>query len=489
MKEVPAKLPAATRRKAIAYAIGPMILSGCGGGGSSDPTPPTPGPSPAPSPAPVPPPPSPPAPPSMTQQPADTSAIAGTAVAFRVGLSNDSGASYQWLRNGVEIPGATQSSLRLASASLLDSGATFSVRIANAAGSATSQGARLTVASPAFTLIAGAAGPAGAGLIDVDGVGSSARFSMTSPLAVDNEGNIYVGTSGAIRKVTPAGVVTPFVGQYGQNGRRDGTGSAARIAGALALVFDPVRNVLMLLDASAGTNDSTCDPAFALLCPTATGFVREITLAGTVTTRQPVSGAAVFAGLSIAPDASIYTAGGNAGAPEIPAFGFYFRAPTALYRIAASGGAVLVAGNPDVRGYKDGSAGGALFYRITGIAADAKGNLYIVDGKRLRRLSPDGVVTTVAGDPAVTGPVDGHGTAAAFNFPGAPVAITVDPGGNVLVVDANLIRRISPEGNVSTVAQVTPVDPDMLQAMALGSGGAVYVGGFSYVGRFERIPG
>lgn len=466
-----------------------MILSGCGGGGSADPTPPTPTPSPAPSPAPVPPPPSPLAPPSITQQPANTSAIAGTAVAFSMGLTNDSGASYQWLRNGVEIAGATQSSLRLASASLLDSGATFSVRIANAAGSATSQGARLTVASPAFTLIAGAAGPAGAGIIDIDGVGSSARFSMTSPLAVDNEGNIYVGTSGAIRKVTPAGVVTPFVGQYGQNGRRDGTGSAARIAGALALAFDPVRNVLVLLDASAGTNDSTCDPAFALFCPTATGFVREITLAGTVTTRQPVSGAAVFAGLSIAPDASIYTAGGNAGDLDIPAFNFIPRAPTALYRIAASGGAVLVAGNPDVRGYKDGSAGGALFYRITGIAADAKGNLYIVDGKRLRRLSPDGVVTTVAGDPAVTGPVDGHGTAAAFNFLGAPNAIAVDPGGNALVVDANLIRRISPEGNVSTIAQVTPPDPVLLLAMALSGAGVLYVSGYRYVGRFEPLPG
>ncbi|MFC5496894.1 hypothetical protein ACFPOE_05045 [Caenimonas terrae] len=479
MEEEAADLPAATRRKAIAYALAPLILSGCGGGGSSDP---------APAPAPPPPaaPPPAPAPPSISTQPADTSATAGAPVVFSVALGNDSGASYQWLRNGVEIAGATQASLRIAPVSLLDSGATFSVRVANAAGSATSQGARLSVASTAFTLLAGTGGQAGAALGDVDGFASSARFTSTSPMAVDNEGNIYVVTYGAIRKVTPAGAVTAFVGQYGQPGRRDGSGSAARIAGPSGLLFDSARNVLVLLDASAGTSDATCDPAFALFCPTATAYVRELTLSGTVTTTLPLSGPAALAGLVSAPGAGFCTAGGNAYDTEAPALNFYPRAPTAVYRIAGPGAVVLVAGNPDVRGYKDGSAASALFSRIAGIAADAAGNLYIADGKRVRKLSRDGVVSTVAGNPAVAGARDGPGTAASFS---SINSIAMDPAGNVLVADANLIRRVTPDGNVTTVAQVTSPDSYSLLALALGPGGAVDVGGFSYVGRFEAFPG
>lgn len=76
------------------------------------------------------------------------------------------------------------------------------------------------------TPLAGRAGWAG----DVDGTGSSARFGWTNGVAVDASGNVYVADNSnhTIRKVTPGGVVTTIGGLVGQNGRADGKGNAAR---------------------------------------------------------------------------------------------------------------------------------------------------------------------------------------------------------------------------------------------------------------------
>src|SRR6185436_10414765 len=97
----------------------------------------------------------------------------------------------------------------------------------------------------------------------------------------------------------------------------------------------------------------------------------------------------------------------------------------------------------------------ARFYFPQGIAADASGTLYVADtGNRiLRKITTNGIVSTLAGLAGVIGNTDGTGTNARFN---RIVGIAVDREGYIYVVDNdnNLIRKVSPDGVVSTIGQL-----------------------------------
>jgi len=84
---------------------------------------------------------------------------------------------------------------------------------------------------------------------------------------------------------------------------------------------------------------------------------------------------------------------------------------------------------------------------------DGSGNVYVADAgsDTIRKITPDGTVTTVAGTAYVQGFADGTGSAAQFYVPSA---VAVDASGNLYVVDTgnNSIRKITPAGVVTTVA-------------------------------------
>lgn len=121
-----------------------------------------------------------------------------------------------------------------------------------------------------------------------------------------------------------------------------------------------------------------------------------------------------------------------------------------IKKITPGGVVTTLAGN-GLQGSTDGSGTQASFYEPRGLAVDASGNVYVADmmNNKIRKISPSGVVTTFAGS-GVAGSNDGMGTSATFY---SPVSVAIDAGGNVYVVDAQneLIRKISPSGLVTTL--------------------------------------
>jgi streptogramin lyase len=123
-----------------------------------------------------------------------------------------------------------------------------------------------------------------------------------------------------------------------------------------------------------------------------------------------------------------------------------------IRKISPIGAVSTLAGLSGTPGATDGRDTSARFNLPESVAVDASGNLYVADNGNnlIRKIAPDGTVSTLAGSGQV-GSGNGQGTAASFN---SPFGIAVDPSGNVYVADSgnNLIRKISPAGAVTTIA-------------------------------------
>jgi sugar lactone lactonase YvrE len=256
-------------------------------------------------------------------------------------------------------------------------------------------------------LVGGAAG-------DADGERDAVRLSSPRDVAVDAAGNVFVVEVGSnkVRKITPAGVASTFAKGF-------------NAPGGIALAKDG----LFVAD----TNNH---------------LIRKVAQDGTVSTLAG-SDAGFADGAGAA--AKFDTPYGLA----VDAAGVLYVADTHNHRIrqvAADGTVTTLAGAE--AGQADGPGTAARFRQPWGLAVDGKGALYIADAgnHRICKLDlkdPAHPVTTLAGGTA--GYADGSGAAAKFT---APEDVDVAPDGSVYVADTgnHRIRKVAPDGTVTTVA-------------------------------------
>ncbi|MFY8035021.1 MAG: NHL repeat-containing protein, partial [Flexibacteraceae bacterium] len=209
----------------------------------------------------------------------------------------------------------------------------------------------------------------------VDGNLKDARFSSPEGIKVDANGNIYVADRGnhAIRKITPSGIVSTLAGN-GVAGYADGTGTAAQFNDPIAIDFDLEGNLIIAEQSNHR--------------------IRKVTTNGVVTT------------------------------------------------IAGSG----------IEGFSNGPALEASFNDPVGVAVDSDGNIFVADrgNSRIRKIGTDGMVSTFAGS-ATGGSMNGTGAAASFN---GLFSLSIDENNNLYVSETHRVRKITPEAVVSTIAGI-----------------------------------
>jgi sugar lactone lactonase YvrE len=259
-----------------------------------------------------------------------------------------------------------------------------------------------------------------------NGTGALASFNEPTGIAIDGSGNLFIADAGndLIREISPTAAVTTIAGSD-TSGYLDGMGTATAFFNPLGVAVDGSDNVYV---ADAGNN-----------------VIRLISSGGTVST---------FAGSVSNSSNTTPSPFSNPSGVALGTGGNLFVAnylDNNILEVSSAGAVSLYAGT-DSAGMTNGPALTATFYYPNSVVVDANNNVYVSDGVNnvIREITSSGLVSTFAGSGAA-GAIDSTGVNASFN---GPAGLAIDASGNIYVADSNNneIRKITPAGVVTTIA-------------------------------------
>lgn len=273
------------------------------------------------------------------------------------------------------------------------------------------------------------------------GPASAASLNFPYGIAIDAAQNIYIADTSnyRIRKVSPAGIITTIAGNGDFRISGDGgPATSAAISFATGVTVDSAGNLFIAADDLGGQE----------------GIVRKVSVQGIIS-KVAGNGQRAFAG-----DGGPATAAalnGPQGLAVDAAQNLYIgdHLNARIRKVSPLGVIATVAGS-GLFGFSGdrGPATAASLSKPDGVAVDSMGNLYIADtgNNVVRRVSPSGLITTIAGNGQYGFSGDGGPATAASLY--TPEGVAVDAAGNIYIADSrnNRIRKVSTSGIITTVA-------------------------------------
>ncbi len=328
---------------------------------------------------------------------------------------------------------------------------------------------------------------AGSGLAGfTDGAGLAASFNYPTGITIDSAGNLYVADTlnQAIRKITSAGVVSTYAKSGGVIPVLN-----TSLNYPIGLVFDSNRNLYVADEATF---------SIIKITPAGVSTVYASNNGGFYVDELPPKGIAIDA------NDTIYVTYQDQGADGRRIYSMTqagivtrlaFPLPANFSEFTSVSG-ITVDNKENVYAITDNNivlitkSGNASIFASgltgNGIALDAAGNIYISNNSTIRRIAAQGIpplggnVTTLAGVAGKTGSSDNSGPdsqVAHFNFSNFTGDLTTDSVGNIYVADTNnfAVRKITPAGEVNTVAAATSFNSRYLNSITIDSSGTMYV--------------
>ncbi len=356
---------------------------------------------------------------------------------------------------------------------------------------------RKVTAAGVVTTLAGS-GSRGA----VNATGAAASFWLPAALAVDSSGTVYVADqfNQKIRSISAAGVVTTLAGTGTAGAADAATGASATFNNPGGIALDGIGNLIIgdldnhnirkvTLPNTVVVGATLTNVATSTLAGGTYGAISYASAASGIASVDATTGVVtgVAAGTTTITATQAATAGTNATASQFYTITVIAATPTLAFPTAV--GSVTTLAGSGTAGAVDG-VGRAASFSANGLAVDNAGNVYLADTNNhlIRRISSQGVVTTLAGTAGRSGSTNGPGTSASFNL---PMDVAVDRLGNVYVADwgNRIVRKIDAGGVVTTLAGTagvssltdgTGVNASFFQpyGIAVDRSGNVYVADF-----------